>query len=102
TARGSDSAVRQPRTFAARRGKVLERLETHHLEKPHRRPIKLWLPGSRATPDLRDQVAQLEVAEHAFAVDSPDLLDARPGNRLLIGDDGEGLIRCLGEAARHL
>src|SRR5205823_5949984 len=46
----NDSAVRSLRDLVAfRRGKVIERLETHHLEEPHRRSVELWLARSSAS-----------------------------------------------------
>src|SRR5207245_4456254 len=53
-------------------------------------------------PHRRDQVAQLQVAEHALAVDAAHLFDARARYRLLIGDDGERFISRLREPARNL
>src|SRR6266566_5136191 len=93
----TDSAARPLMNLAVafRRGQVIERLEAHHLEEPHRRPIKLWLARSRASPDLRDEIAQLEVAQHALAVDAADLFDARAGYGLLVGDDGKRFVRGL-------
>src|SRR5947209_7849251 len=45
---------------------MVERLEAHHLQEAHGRAIELRLAGSGPAPDLGDQVAQLEVGEHAL------------------------------------
>jgi len=54
---------------------VIERLETHHLEKPHRGAVQLRLAWARRAPDFGDQIAQLEVGEHALAVNTAHFFD---------------------------
>src|SRR2546427_4430111 len=88
--------------FVFRRGQVIERLQAHHLEEPHRRAVQLRLPRARAATHLEDEVAQLEVAQHAFAADTAHLLDSRAGHRLLVSDDRQRFVRRLREAAGNL
>src|SRR2546429_9182640 len=95
------SAFEELRAVAWRR-EVIERLDARHLQEAHRRPVELGLAWARPPPHLRDQVPQLEVAQDALAVDPAHLLDARSGNRLLIGDDGEGFVSRLRQPARNL
>src|SRR5438477_10384865 len=81
---------------------MLERLEPDDVEETHRGAVELRLPGTRAAPDLGDEVAQLEVGKHALAVDASHIFNARPRNRLLVGHYRKRLVRRLREPARNL
>ena len=81
---------------------MVERLQAHHLEESHGRAVELRLAWTGATPHLDDEVAQLEVAQHALAVDAANLLDSRAGHRLLVSDDRQRFVRRLREAAGNL
>src|ERR1051326_7597247 len=66
------------------RGQMIERLQPQHLQEPHGGAVELRLPRTAAPADLGDEVAKLEVGQHALAVHAADLLDARARHRLVV------------------
>ena len=69
---------------------VVERVQTHPLEEVRGRPVERRI-GLLVLGDLDDEAAGEEGAYDSVDVDPADRADARPRDRLPVGDDGEGL-----------
>src|SRR5436190_23115904 len=75
----------------AQRGQVGQRVEPQLLQEHRRGAVKEGLARPRVTGDLLDVAPLLECAHDAVDVHPPDGGDLGPGDRLLVGDDGQRL-----------
>src|SRR6266566_740907 len=96
------AASASPSASDGRLGQMVERFEAHHLQEAHGRAVQLRLAGTGPASDLGDEVTQLEVGEHALAIDAPHIFDFRARNRLLVRDDRQRLVCGSRELARDL
>ena len=75
----------------AERGQVGERVDAELLEEGAVVPYMHRLAGTGVAADLGDVAPLLQRAHHAVDAHAPDRRHLRPGDRLLVGDDRQGL-----------
>ena len=80
---------------------VGQRVEAEPLQEQLGRTPQQRLARAGVAADLVDVAARLQGAQHAVGIDAPDGGDLGPGDRLLVGHDGQRLQR-RGRQARRL
>ena len=94
------STTSAPGTNSARGGRSSSDVEADALEEQRRGAEQDGLARARVLADLGDVAPLLQRAHHAVDVHAPDGRHLGPGDRLLVGDDGQGLQRRAGQAGR--
>ena len=73
------------------RGHFEDRVQPEVLQKLWRRRVQDWAARTIGAPGFQDQTLVQQALQHAVAVDAADGVDLRARDRLLVGDDRQGL-----------